>query len=69
MINHKYENYCIFAMDETAYWMDMPFDTTVAITGSHSIPLKTSSHEKTILLLFLLLKLMEPSLGHLLCLN
>ena len=56
-------------MDETARWMDMPFDTTVAITGSHSIPLKTSSHEKTILLLFLLLKVMEPSLGHLLCLN
>ena len=33
-------------MDETACWMDMPFDTTVATTGSRSIPLKTSSHEK-----------------------
>ena len=26
--------------------MDMPSDTTVAHTGSHSIPLKTTCHEK-----------------------
>ena len=45
-IQHKYTNDCIFAMDETACWMDMPSDTTVAITGSHSVPVKTTGHEK-----------------------
>ena len=33
-------------MDETACWMDMPSDTTVAVTGARSVPLKTTGHEK-----------------------
>ena len=33
-------------MDETACWMDMPSETTVATTGSHCVPLKTTGHEK-----------------------
>ena len=45
-VRHKYPTNSIFAMDETACWMDMPSDTTVATTGSHSIPLKTTGHEK-----------------------
>ena len=43
---HKYQASSIFAMDETACWMDMPSETTVATTGSRSIPLKTTGHEK-----------------------
>ena len=43
---HKYTPQNMFAMDETACWMDMPSDTTVAVTGSRSVPLKTSGHEK-----------------------
>ena len=45
-ICHKYPTDNIFAMDETACYMDMPSDTTVAHTGSHSIPLKTTGHKK-----------------------
>ena len=41
-----YSTDSIFAMDETACWMDMPGDTTIAPTGSRSVPLKTSGHEK-----------------------
>ena len=33
-------------MDETAYWFDLPSDTTVAITGSKAVPVKTTGHEK-----------------------
>ena len=33
-------------MDETACWMDMPSDTTVAVTGARSVLLKTTGHEK-----------------------
>lgn len=33
-------------MDETPCWMDISSDTTIATTGSHSIPLKTSGHKK-----------------------
>ena len=43
---HNYSTDSILAMDETACWMDMPSDTTVATTGSRSIPLKTTGHEK-----------------------
>ena len=43
---NKYQHHCIFAMDKTACWMDMPSDTTVATTGARSVPLKTTGHEK-----------------------
>ena len=43
---HVYPTDSIFAMDETACWMDMPGDTTIARTGCRSVPLKTSGHEK-----------------------
>ena len=33
-------------MDETAYWMDMPGDTTVHHSGARSISLKSTGHEK-----------------------
>ena len=46
-INHGYSNNCIFAMDETACWMDMPSDTTVDTIGARSIPIKTTGHEKS----------------------
>lgn len=36
----------IFAMDETACWMDMPSDTTIDVRGANCIPLKTTGHEK-----------------------
>ena len=45
-IRYGYQNGAIFAMDETACWMDMPSDTTVAVTGARSVPLKTTGHEK-----------------------
>ena len=45
-ICHQYELHNIFAMDETACWMDMPSDTTVTTTGARSVPVKTTGHEK-----------------------
>ena len=43
---HKYAKESIYAMDETACWFDMPSDTTVALTGSRAVPVKTTGHEK-----------------------
>lgn len=43
---HDYPRSCVFAMDETACWMDMPSDTTIHKTGARSVSLKTSGHEK-----------------------
>ena len=37
----------MYAMDETACWMDMPSDTTVDNVGARSIPIKTTGHEKS----------------------
>ena len=45
-IAHKFAHSNIFAMDETACWMDMVSDTTVDFCGAKSVPLKTSGHEK-----------------------
>ena len=45
-ISQNFTDDSIFAMDETACWMDMPSDTTVHFTGSQSVPLKTTGHEK-----------------------
>ena len=42
----KFQHSCIFAMDEMECWMDMPSDTTVDSTGAHSVPIKTTGHEK-----------------------
>lgn len=33
-------------MNKTASWFDMPSDTTVVVTGSRAVPLKTTGHEK-----------------------
>ena len=33
-------------MDETACWMDMPGDSNVHFTGSRSVSLQTTGHEK-----------------------
>ena len=43
---HKFKTECTYAMDETACWFDMPSDTTVAVTESRSVPVKTTGHEK-----------------------
>ena len=43
---HKYQDSNIFAMDETACWMDMPSETTVTLTGARSVPMKTTGHER-----------------------
>ena len=43
---HQYQPADIFAMDETACWMNMPTDTTVAPVGARSIPIKTTGHTK-----------------------
>ena len=45
-IHHSYPQDSVFAMDETACWMNMPSDTTVALRGEHSVPLKSTGHEK-----------------------
>uniref|UniRef100_A0A1X7UMU3 HTH CENPB-type domain-containing protein n=1 Tax=Amphimedon queenslandica TaxID=400682 RepID=A0A1X7UMU3_AMPQE len=39
---HQFRPGDIFAMDETACWLEMPGDTTVATTGARSVPLKTA---------------------------
>ena len=44
--SHEYEHDAIYAMDETACWMDMPSDTTIDLVGAQSVPLKTTGHEK-----------------------
>ena len=49
---HKYQHSNIFAMDETACWMDMPLENTVTLTGASSVPLKTMGHEKDLLQLY-----------------
>ena len=46
-IRHGYMQDNIIAMDETACWMDMPSDTTVALSGERSVPLKSTGHEKS----------------------
>ena len=45
-IDQNFSEDSIFAMDETACWMDMPADTTVDLSGARSISLKTTGHEK-----------------------
>ena len=36
----------IYAMDETACWMDMPGNSTFHTSGSRTVSLKTTGHEK-----------------------
>ena len=43
---YKFGSASMFAMDETACWMDMPSDSTFDILGARSVPLKTTGHEK-----------------------
>uniref|UniRef100_A0A1X7TW17 DDE-1 domain-containing protein n=1 Tax=Amphimedon queenslandica TaxID=400682 RepID=A0A1X7TW17_AMPQE len=45
-LSQKYSLNCIFAMDETACWFDMPGDTTIHHTGARSVPVKSTGHEK-----------------------
>ena len=45
-IAHKFSTANMFAMDETACWMDMPPDTTVDVRRARCVPLKTTGHEK-----------------------
>ena len=46
-ISQKFTNDAIYAMDETACWMDMPSDTTVYFSGARSVPMKTTGHDKS----------------------
>ncbi len=43
---HQYQLSSIFAMDETACWMDMPSDTTADPVGARLIPIKTTGYTK-----------------------
>ena len=45
-MRHKYREDHMFAMDKTAYWFDMPSDTTILVTGPLSTPVKLTRHEK-----------------------
>ena len=45
-IAHKFSSDSIFAMDETACYMDMLSDTTIDVRGAKSVSLKTTGHEK-----------------------
>lgn len=45
-MKHTYQPQQIFAMDETACWMDMPSDTTVDHVGAQSVPIKTTGRDK-----------------------
>ena len=46
IVRKKFTDSFIFAMDETPCWMDMPSDTTVHFSGSKSVSVKTTGHEK-----------------------
>ena len=37
----------IIAADETAVWLDMPSNRTVDVSGSKTISIKTTGHEKS----------------------
>ena len=43
---HKFTNTAVYAMDETACWMDMHSSSTIDVRGARSVPLKTIGHEK-----------------------
>ena len=45
-VHHNFSHGNIYAMDETACWMDMPGDTTVNSSGARTVSLKTSGHKK-----------------------
>ena len=44
--DHNFQCSNIYAMDETACWFDMVWDTTVHSTGARSVPVKSTGHEK-----------------------
>ncbi len=46
IVREKLTDSFIFAMNETPCWMDMPSDTTVHFSGSKSVSVKTTGHEK-----------------------
>ena len=43
---YSYAESAIVAMDETPVWSDMISNTTVEITGSKDVPMKSTGHEK-----------------------
>ena len=43
---HNYQPVDIIAMDETPVWSDMISDTTIDITGSKTVTVKSTGHEK-----------------------
>ena len=68
-IRHKFTNESIYAMDETACWMDMPSDTTAHFTGAQSVSLRTSGHEKDHYTVVLTAKAAGSKLKRLSCLK
>ena len=46
-MRNYYDLDCIIAMDETAVWHEMIFNTTVTDKGAKSVVLKTTGHEKS----------------------
>ena len=43
---HKFANTAVYAINETACWMDMPSSSTIDDHGARSVPLKTTGDEK-----------------------
>ena len=43
---HQFHPNSVYAMDETACWMDMPGDTTVHFSGVRSVSVKSTGHDK-----------------------
>jgi len=43
---HNYELSAIGNMDETPYWMDLAGNTTITQTGTQSVPIFTTGHDK-----------------------
>ena len=46
-IKYNYDGSDIIAMDETPVWMDMVSNTTVEISGTKSVTVKTKGHERS----------------------
>ena len=43
---HRFQPSMNANMDETPIWADMPSDTTIDQTSVHSVPIRTTGHEK-----------------------
>ena len=58
---HNYQPADIITMDETPVWSDMISDTTIDITGSKTVTVKSTGHEKSRVLCVSQRKLTAPN--------